>query len=215
MRLPPGIDTVVLSHEARPMTSAAFGPADSGSGTTRSGTVRLIVAIALPVAVVVLAYVLWRISDQLLYVGPLDRAAFGWAVVIPIWCAAPVSAAFAWRLLSRGERRAAAAVVALIVAAVSGVLLWQAVAFPECANPVRSPIGWTIPAAFVGLTIGAGLAASGLLGTAIVRSGHPWRAVFITLAVEFGMVFLAILGFAVVALGAGYGSTGGTCGLPN
>ena len=105
--------------------------------------------------------------------------------------------------------------MALVVAAVSGVLLWQAVAFPECANPERSPIGWTIPAAFVGLTIGAGLATSGLLGTAIVRSGHPWRAVLIAASVEFGMVFLAILSFAVVALGAGYGSTGGMCGLPN
>jgi hypothetical protein len=195
------------------MTSAAVGPA--GSGTTRSGTLRLLVAIGLPLAIVVVAYVLWRISDQLLYIGPLDRAAFGWAVVIPVWCSAPVVAAFAWRSLSRGERRAAAAVVAFVVAAVSGVLLWQAVAFPECANPVRSPIGWTIPAAFVGLTIGAGLAISGLLGTAIVRAGHPLRAVFITLGAEFGMVFLAILGFGVVALGAGYGSTGGTCGLPN
>lgn len=195
------------------MTSAALGPADSG--TTHAGRLRLGVAIALPLAVVALAYGLWRISDALLVVGPLDRAAFGWAVVIPVWCAAPVAAAFAWRSLSRGERRAAALAFALLVSAISGALLWQSVAFPECANPVRSAAGWIIPAVLVGLTIGGGLATSGLLGTAIVRSGHPWRAVLITAGTEFGMVFLAILAFVIVSLGAGYGSTAGPCGLPS
>lgn len=195
------------------MTSAALGPADSGS--TRPGTVRLVVAIALPLAILVLAYGLWWISDQLLYIGPLDRAAFGWAVVIPVWTAAPVSAAFAWRFLNRGERRAVAVGFGLVVTAVSSVLIRQSVAFPDCANPVRSAADWVIPALLLGLTIGGGLAASGLLGTAIVRSGHPWSAVVITAGTEFGLIFVAIFVFVIVSAGAGYGSTGGNCGLPN
>lgn len=195
------------------MASAALGPADSGS--SRPGTVRLAAAIALPLSILVLAYGLWWISDHLLVIGPLDRAAFGWAVVIPVWCGAPVSAAFAWRLLTRRETRVAALGFGLVVAAVSSVLFWQSVAFPDCVNPVRSAGEWIVPALLLGLTIGGGLATSGLLGTAIARSGHPWWAVVITAGTEFGLIFVALLVFVIVSAGAGYGSTAGTCGLPN
>jgi hypothetical protein len=195
------------------MTSAALGPADSRA--SRAGPARLIVAIALPLAILVLAYGLWWISNALLYIGPLDRAAFGWAVVIPVWCAAPVSAAFAWRLLSRRERRGVALGFGLFVSAVSSVLFWQSVAFPECANPVRSAADWIIPALLLGLTIGGGLAASGLIGTAIIRSGHPWWAVAIGAGTEFGLIFVSLVVFVLVSAGAGFGSTAGNCGLPN
>jgi hypothetical protein len=64
---------------------------------------RFLVAAAAPLAIVALAYALWWISDRLLDIGPLDRAAFGWAVVIPIWLAAPIVAGFIWSRLSRLE----------------------------------------------------------------------------------------------------------------
>jgi hypothetical protein len=177
--------------------------------------VRLAVGIAVPLLIISLSYGLWWISDQLLYIGPLDRAAFGWAVVIPVWAGAPVAAAFAWRRLTRRDLWVAAVAFGLVVSVVSSVLIWQSVAFPDCANPVRSAAEWIVPALLLGLTIGGGLAASGLLGTAIVRSGHPWRAVAIGAGTEFGMVFLALLVFVIVSTGAGFGSTGGNCGLPN
>src|SRR5437773_887043 len=61
-----------------------------GSAGPMSG--RFFVGVAVPLALVVLAYFLWQVSDRLLYIGPLDRAAFEWSVVIPIWIGAPVAA---------------------------------------------------------------------------------------------------------------------------
>ena len=57
-----------------------------------------------PLLVVAVAFVLWWISDRLLYVGPLDRATFGWAVVVPLWAAAPTFAGFSWRRSAAGAR---------------------------------------------------------------------------------------------------------------
>jgi hypothetical protein len=173
---------------------------------------RLIAAIAIPLAILMLACGLWWISDQLLYIGPLDRAAFGWAIVIPVWCSGPVVAAFAWRGLTRRDTKLAAVGFGLVVTAVSGVLFWRSVAFPDCVNPIRSAADWILPALVLGLTIGGGLAASGLLGRDIIRSGHPWWGVVITAGTEFGMIFVAIFVFVVVA---GVGSTAGACGFPN
>jgi hypothetical protein len=195
------------------MAAASLGPADSGS--TRIETVRLVGAIALPLLILSLACGLWWISDRLVVIGPLDRAAFGWVVVIPVWTAAPVSAGFAWRRLTRSETRIAALGFGLVVSAVSSVLFWQSVAFPECANPMRSAAEWIVPALLLGSTIGGGLAACGLLGTAITRSGHPWRAVAVSAGSEFGLIFVAIFVFVLVSAGAGFGSTAGPCGLPN
>ena len=195
------------------MASTTVDPVESSS--PRGEAARLAIGIVVPLLIVSLAYGLWWISDQLLYIGPLDRAAFGWAVVIPVWIGAPVSAAFAWRLLTRRDTKVAAVAFGLVVSAVSSVLFWQSVAFPDCASPMRSAAEWILPALLLGLTIGGGLAASGLLGTAIVRSGHPWRAVALTAGTEFGLIFVAILIFVLVSAGAGFGSTSGACGLPN
>jgi hypothetical protein len=189
------------------MASSAFDPGARSDGGWETGRVAL--AVAIPLAVVSLAYALWWLSDRLLYIGPLDRAAFGWAVVIPVWIGGPVSAAFAWRPLTGPQTRAAALGFGLIVSAATAVLFWQSVAFPDCASPIRSAAEWVLPACIVGLTVGGGLAVSGLLGTSIVRSGHPWRAVILTAAAEFGLIFVAIFVFVGVSLGAGL-----ACGLP-
>ena len=61
---------------------------------------RLGFAVAAPLAALAAAYVLWRMSNELLWIGPLDRAAFGWLVVVPVWALAPVAAASASRALS-------------------------------------------------------------------------------------------------------------------
>ena len=194
------------------MVSAALGPGPRPASRLEAGRVAL--GVVIPLAVVALAYGLWSLSDRLLYIGPLDRAAFGWAVVIPVWIGGPVSAAFAWRPLARRDTWIAAAGFGIIVSAVSAVLFWQSVAFPDCATPIRTAAEWVPPALIVGLTIGASLATSGLLGTRILRAGHPWLAVALTALAEFGLIFVAIFVFVGVSLGAGFGSTTGPCGLP-
>ena len=50
-------------------------------GSSPATQVRLAIAMLTPLVGVALAYGLWWISDRLLYIGPLDRATFGWLVV--------------------------------------------------------------------------------------------------------------------------------------
>jgi hypothetical protein len=153
-----------------------------------------LVGVAVPLALVVLAYVLWWISDRLLYIGPLDRAAFGWSVVIPIWIAAPVAAGFAWRGLTRTGRDVAAVVVGTVIGIATTVLLWQSIAFPDCQfGPSRTPAELVVPSLIVGFVIGGGQAGTGLLVSSLVRQGRPWRAAALGAAVAFGLVFAAIL----------------------
>jgi hypothetical protein len=167
--------------------------------TRRTGA-RLLIYVALPLAIVALAYVLWWISDRLLYIGPLDRAAFGWAVVIPVWLAAPVVAGFTWSRLSRWEVRLAAAVLGTTVGAAAAVLFWQAVANPDCEfGPTRTAAQWVGSSVFVGGAIGAGIAASAVLASSFARRGQPWRAVAVGAVTEFAMIFVAILMAASVS----------------
>lgn len=155
---------------------------------------RVVLGIAIPLGIVSVAYSLWWISDRLLYIGPLDRAAFGWAVVIPVWVAAPVAAGFAWRGLTSGARLLAAGISGSIISFAAALLFWQAVAFPVCQfGGVRMPGEWIAPSLIVGGMIGGGLVGSGLFASTLVRQGHPWRAVVIGATMEMIMVFVAIL----------------------
>lgn len=161
-------------------------------------------AVAAPVAVVALTYALWWISDQLLYVGPLDRAAFGWAVVIPVWVSTPVVAGFAWHGLTRRDSRVAALVVGAVISGVTAILYWQAVAYPPCEyGATRAPGDWVLPSIVIGVVVGGGLAVSGLLATSQVRSGHRWRAAILGAGAELGMVFVAILTAGIILIGPG------------
>ena len=204
----PSIDIRLQTDQPLLVADSAVDPDLRSHGDWETGRVAL--AVAIPLAVVSLAYALWWLSDRLLYIGPLDRAAFGWAVVIPVWIGGPVSAAFAWRPLNQRQTRAAALGFGIVVTTVATVLFWQSVAFPDCPNPIRSAAEWVLPAVIVGLTIGGGLAVSGFMGTSIVRSGHPWLAVALTGAAELGLIFAAIFVFVGVSVGAGTE----VCGLP-
>jgi len=169
------------------------------SGRSPAG---LALAIVIPLAVVATAYLLWSISDRLRSIGPLDKAAFGWSVVIPIWVATPVVAGFLWRSLSPRMSTLAALVVGLAVAAVTTVLLWRAVAFPDCGTgAIHTPEESVGPSLLLGVVIGGGLAVSGLLATGQARRGRPWRALALGAGVELAMVFVAIVVAAVTLLG--------------
>ena len=147
--------------------------------TTRSEVSRqsLVWAIAAPLGTLALAYGAWALSDQLLYVGPLDRAQFGWLVVIPLVTAAPVVAAFAWRTLDDGQTLLAAATVAVAVGAVASLLFGLAVAGDAsgCQDGTRlSAFDIAFGAVVVGIVTGAGYAGSGALGAVVMRNGHAW-----------------------------------------
>ena len=45
---------------------------------------RLVLAALLPLAVLGVVYAIWWISDRLVIIGPIDRATFGWLVVVPL-----------------------------------------------------------------------------------------------------------------------------------
>jgi hypothetical protein len=177
---------------------------DPVDGTRGRHPVRFGASVAVPLAVVTLAYALWWVSDQLLYIGPLDRAAFGWAVVIPVWLAAPVAAGFAWRRLTPRDSLIAATIVAATIGGAAGLLFWRSVAYPGCeygAN--RTPGDWVLPSLALGVVIGGGLAGSGLVATRLARKGRRLGAVVFGAGTEVVMVFAAILVAGLSLLGSG------------
>lgn len=166
--------------------------------------VRFILGVTVPLVVVALAYALWWMSDRLLYIGPLDRAAFGWAVVIPVWISAPIAAGFVWRLLPQRGAVLAAALVGSAIGGVAATLFWRAVAYPNCEyGAVRTPSDWIVPSLTLGLVIGGGVAVSGLLASKFVRESRPWSAVVLGAGTEVAMVFAAILVGGLMLMGPG------------
>lgn len=175
-----------------------IGTAPSG----RSRSSQVILGTAGPLAVVGLAYLLWFISDRLLYVGPLDRASFGWLVVLPVWIAAPVVAGFAWRRRDERTTRVAAALVGTIIAAVAGLLLWQSVAFPACeTGAIHSPQEMALPSLAVGVVVGGGVALSCLVSAQFLRRGRLLAAVAVGVVGEVLMVAVAIIVATALILG--------------
>jgi hypothetical protein len=176
-----------------------------GGGSRPATPVRLAIGMLTPLAGVVLAYVLWWISDRLLYIGPLDRAKFGWLVVVPVWSLTPVAAAYAWRTLDQRQSAVAAGVVGLILTVASAVLFWVASAFPDCQfGAVRTPAEWIVPSLIVGIVIGGGFAASCLAGTATLRRGHRWISLVVGGGSAFVLIFAALL-VASLFIGIGHG----------
>jgi hypothetical protein len=168
----------------------------------RNAWPRIALGAAIPLVLAGLGYLLWWISDRLLYVGPLDRAAFGWVVVIPVWIAAPVAAGFAWRTLDRRTTRVISALVGMVIAAATTVLLWQAVAFPACGTgAIRSPEEWALPSLLVGAAAGGGVALSGLVSARFARQGRLIAAVALGAAFEATMIAAALMVAALTVLG--------------
>lgn len=83
---------------------------DSGRSPSLARLGRVAAAAMLPLAGAGLAYLLSWVSDRLLYIGPFDRAAFGWFVVVPVWALTPLAAAVAWRAIDARDAAWAAAV---------------------------------------------------------------------------------------------------------
>jgi hypothetical protein len=153
--------------------------ADLSGGSRPATQARLATAVLTPLVGVALAYGLWWISDRLLYNGPLDRAQFGWLVVVPVWSLTPVAAAHAWRTLNSGQSTVAAGVVGLLLTVASAVLFWAG--------------EWVIPSVIVGLAVGAGFAAACLGATAVAKRARWWAVLLVGAGSAFALVFVAIL----------------------
>jgi hypothetical protein len=158
-----------------------------------------LVAVAAPLLVIAVSYSLWFVSDRLLYVGPFDRATFGWAVVMPIWLVSPAVAALLWRRLPGPAARASAIVTAVVIGAVAALLLWVAFDPAACeTSPRTSAAGLIGPTIFVGLLIGGGWALCGLIGRDVAVAGRPKLAVAAAVALAIGHLFLVLGAFYFV-----------------
>jgi hypothetical protein len=156
--------------------------------------VQVALAAAAPLAGVALAYGLWWICDRLLYIGPMDRAKFGWLVVVPVWSLTPVLAAPFWRQLNPRQTVAVAAIVGLVLAASAALLFWLAAAAPDCEfGAVRSPAEWVLPSLIIGLVVGGGFAAACLGTTAVARRLRWWAVLLVGAGSAFALVFVAIM----------------------
>jgi hypothetical protein len=172
--------------------------------------VRAAIAVLTPLLGVAIAYVLLWVSDRLLYIGPLDRAKFGWLVVVPIWSLTPVAAALAWRPLDSRQSAAISGVTGLILSAASAVLVWLGNAFTNCQyGAVRTPAEWIGPSVAVGLVIGGGFAITCLITTVLMRRRPGWVAAVVGAGTAFALIFAALLVFTMII---GLGS--GTCQRP-
>ncbi|MEO8251348.1 MAG: hypothetical protein ABI978_01045 [Chloroflexota bacterium] len=121
-----------------------------------------------------------------------------------MWSLAPVAAGFTWVQLTTERRFVAAVAVGTAVTAVATLLLWLAIAHPDCEfGAVRDPSQLVVPSLIVGLAIGAGVAIGGLPTTAIVGNRHRWWAVVGGAASAWGALFLAILPALIVLSGPG------------
>lgn len=168
------------------------------------GAAPFALGILAPLGVVSTAASLWWISDRLAYIGPLDRAMFGWAVVIPVWISAPIVAGLVWRRLSLRRSTVTAAILAMCVGSAAATLLYGAETPIGCAfGAARPPSDWVAPSVLFGLVVGVGPAASGLLATELLRSGRPWRAAVSGAGVELLFVVAAIATAAAFLSGAG------------
>lgn len=152
---------------------------------------RVIIA---PAALIVLAYGLWVLSDRLLYIGPLDRAAFGWAVVIPVWLLAPFAGALAARPMPAQVADRAFIIGGIALAVIAFAQLWLAI-IPEqaaCENGPRTPPeGWVLPMGLIALVFGGGWAIVAKAAAGPARDGRILASLVI--AVGLGAVLVLVV----------------------
>jgi hypothetical protein len=163
-----------------------------------SRPIDLLVAIAIPLALLALAYALWAISDRLLWIGPFDRAAFGWIVVAPLSWLAPGIAGLAWSPMPKERQLVAALIVGGTVAAVATALLANSIDYANCA-PVTS-LAEVLPASIaIGVVIGLGPALGSFVAASVAGRlsglGRVAAAVATGGLIGFVGLFAAVLTF--------------------
>lgn len=169
------------------MTDIEFEP------TRRSPHTAL--AVVIPISLIGLALALLWISDRLITIGPLDRAAFGWIFVVPIWLAVPPVSAVLWERLPRRQGLLAATALAAVLGGIVGLSYALAAGTPpDCEfGSMWTPEATVGRAVLLGVGVGIGPAVAGLLGVANGR-GRPIRAVVVA-AIAGGVTSLMTLVF--------------------
>jgi hypothetical protein len=157
---------------------------------------------------VALALVLLKVSNELVIIGPFDRAQFGWLVPVPMLLIAPAIVGLAARSAGRQAARRSAAAMGLIL------FIAAYVAFVTGGSGIGCdphPAVWrvvliSIP---VPLVLGVGWSVAGWLS--IDRSDRPGAAVAagIAGAVATSVAFLVTFGALFPGLSCAYVPTPG------
>lgn len=185
-----------------------MAPAEVSSDRGAQG---LAVGVLVPVAVAAASYGLWRISNDLVYIGPFDRAQFGWGVVIPVWLAIPVVAAFLWSRLTLGHAQLAAISLTAVIAAVAAWLLWQSAVESGLAcqfGAAFSPQQRAFQAIGLGVAIGLDPSLAGLFARRYAVRGSVGRTIAAAVIAGFALLWV------VVFLGASITGMSGGCNRP-
>jgi hypothetical protein len=155
-----------------------------------------VVAVVAPVAILALSYALWWVDDQLLVIGPFDRAQFWWIFAFPLLLLAPLVAGFASARLAEREANVALVLAGTAVGLGLALLFWRSVADPHCpTGNVYAPSDWVGPSLIVGAAFAASLTVSGLVTSWFVREGRRVAAV----VVGTGLDLLLLAGVLVIA----------------
>ena len=171
--------------------------------TAQMTAVRWGLALTAPLGILALGYGLWAISDRLGYIGPLDKAQFGWLVLIPVGSSAPVAAAFAWQKLTGSAALVVPLLVGISIAVPAAAAFWVAIAHPDCQfGSVMTEADTIRAAVIVGVVAGGGYAIAGVVAVAPLRAGHRWRGALVGLALGFAMLWItAFTAFAMAPVG--------------
>ena len=172
--------------------------------------VRLVLGVAVPIGLLAVAGALEWLDNQHFAWWPVDPAVFGWLVVVPMWLAAGVVAGYLWQSLSLRQTYLAAAVVTAVIGSAAALIYWQWIGVPfDCGFGTVTPaLAFLPPTLIVGLSVGLGLALTGLLSTILVRAGVHWW--WVALVVGGSEVVLFVISFFL-----GFAALGGhTCYVP-
>jgi hypothetical protein len=150
------------------------------------------------------ALVAFMVSNQLVTIGPFDRAQIGWFVVIPLYLASPGALSLAWR--SPETRRWGVVLMAVLSTAI-GVALAASIATtsPQIGcRPVAGPADALPVALAVGIVGALAFAVPVLLASIPARQGR-WRGAVATGAVSafIGIAATVAASVALVGFGAG------------
>ena len=187
------------------MQSTRPGATELDLGPRRSTDLRNgLIAVAGPLVIVGIAYLLWSVSDRLLYVGPMDRATFGWLVVIPIWAVTPFAAGHLWHRLDFEAPGTAAIVCGLVIGGIAATTFWLDVSSPGSCQfgAARQPAEWLIPAAIFGIIIGGGFTSACLIAAGLVRSDGQLLGLILSVIIQVAVPVLSSIYLFVVTFNA-------------
>lgn len=183
-----------------------MGRGDPRQVLTIGPAVRATVPLLVAPLLVVMSIALLKISNELVEIGPLDRASFGWLIPVPMLLLAPAFAGLATR--SSGVRTGTAVLVILAIglALIVGSTIGgdRAIGCP----PVSGTVDTSAQSTFVGIVAGLGFLVAGL--AAIRLRDRPPVAVVASLVIAIGAGAFSLLLFASV-----YGSMGACIPRPS